>query len=483
MSVASGLPTKNFFVNMLTRDIDLPDSIFDLIDNSLDGVMRESHDNGTVQGMQFIDYSHYWVKISFDESSFSISDNCGGIPRDKAENYAFRMGKPVEVDETDLMTVGVYGIGMKRAIFKIGRSGVVTTRHRSNCYRVLITEFWRDDEDNWDFPIEDIALDSLSGAGTKIELVLNDATTELWKDEVGRKSFERKLISGISETYGLILSKGFKILVNSVEVRPREFNVVYEDTNEGSKIAPFFFSGVIEDVDVRIIVGLRRKIMTDDEIDRNNPSENDGAYAESGNTVICNDRVVLYKDKSHLTGWGEGGVPRFHNQYNGIVGYIFFESTNTEKLPLTTTKRGVDLSSGVYAEAKRYLARGIKQYTDYTNKWKGRQIEERKHSMKTVKLDVGEMAQEDFAFERLYSEKPTIPRDSQVAEGKYFAPNLPRPVDFGGYSRISFSEKDSDIREVASYIFEEDEDLDIPSPSEVGKKCFRMIFEKANGVV
>lgn len=483
MSVASGLPTKNFFVNMLTRDIDLPDSIFDLIDNSLDGVMRGSYNKETIQSMQFVDYSHYWVRILFDEKSFTIADNCGGIPRDRAENYAFRMGKPVEVNETDLMTVGVYGIGMKRAIFKIGRSGVVSTRHRSHSYKVLITESWRDDEKSWDFPIEDMALDALSGSGTKIELVLNDATAELWKDETGRESFTKKLINGISETYGLILSKGFKIYVNDIEVHPREFNVVFENTNEGSKIAPFFFSGAIEDVNVRIIVGLRRKIMTDDEIDRDNPSENDGAYSESGNTVICNDRVVLYKDKSHLTGWGEGGVPRFHNQYNGIVGYIFFESSNTEKLPLTTTKRGVDLSSAVYADAKRYLAKGIKQYTDYTNKWKGRQIEERKHSMKTVKLDVGEMVQEDFVIESIYSEKPTIPRDSQVTEGKYFAPNLPRPVDFGGYSRISFSEKDSDIQKVSSYIFEEDEDLDNPSPSEVGKKCFQMIFEKANGDV
>lgn len=34
------VPAKRFFVEMLTRDIELVDAILDLIDNSLDGAMR-----------------------------------------------------------------------------------------------------------------------------------------------------------------------------------------------------------------------------------------------------------------------------------------------------------------------------------------------------------------------------------------------------------------------------------------------------------
>ena len=39
---ASFKPTKRFFVEMLTRDIDLEDAILDLLDNCLDGVSRSS---------------------------------------------------------------------------------------------------------------------------------------------------------------------------------------------------------------------------------------------------------------------------------------------------------------------------------------------------------------------------------------------------------------------------------------------------------
>ena len=38
---ANGAPTKEFFVGMLTRDIELSDAILDLLDNCLDGVVRQ----------------------------------------------------------------------------------------------------------------------------------------------------------------------------------------------------------------------------------------------------------------------------------------------------------------------------------------------------------------------------------------------------------------------------------------------------------
>ena len=104
-------PVKSFFVEMLTRDIDLVDAILDLLDNCVDGILRQRKDSSGEKP-----YEGSNAKITFDENSFSISDNCGGIPWDMHE-YAFRMGKDPKNREGNLPTVGVYGIGMKRAIF------------------------------------------------------------------------------------------------------------------------------------------------------------------------------------------------------------------------------------------------------------------------------------------------------------------------------------------------------------------------------
>lgn len=38
----AAFPAKRFFVEMLTRDIELSDSILDLLDNCLDGVLRKT---------------------------------------------------------------------------------------------------------------------------------------------------------------------------------------------------------------------------------------------------------------------------------------------------------------------------------------------------------------------------------------------------------------------------------------------------------
>ena len=36
------------------------------------------------------------IAVDFDGDSFCIRDNCGGIPLDVAQEYAFRFGRPKE---------------------------------------------------------------------------------------------------------------------------------------------------------------------------------------------------------------------------------------------------------------------------------------------------------------------------------------------------------------------------------------------------
>src|SRR5882762_11878465 len=110
----SGHPAKNFFVNMLTRDIDLQDAILDLLDNCVDGAIRtrtrEMASKDSLDG--------YWARITLSERKFTIEDNCGGIPWSLAKNKAFCMGRPGDT-HAKAGTIGVVGIGMKRAIFKM----------------------------------------------------------------------------------------------------------------------------------------------------------------------------------------------------------------------------------------------------------------------------------------------------------------------------------------------------------------------------
>ena len=78
-------PTKEFFVDMLTRDVRMAMAILDLVDNSIDGAIRTRKEK-RLDGLM--------VAITFNQEHFIIEDNCGGIPLDLAINHAFRFGRP-----------------------------------------------------------------------------------------------------------------------------------------------------------------------------------------------------------------------------------------------------------------------------------------------------------------------------------------------------------------------------------------------------
>src|ERR1051326_3239626 len=82
-------PEKDFFISMLTRDIDLQDAILDLLDNCVDGAIRTRGKEKT----EIDSFDGFWAHIKFDEEKFIIEDNCGGIPWELAKEYAFCLGK------------------------------------------------------------------------------------------------------------------------------------------------------------------------------------------------------------------------------------------------------------------------------------------------------------------------------------------------------------------------------------------------------
>jgi hypothetical protein len=92
--------------------------------------------------------------------------------------------------------------------------------------------------------------------------------------------------------------------------------------------------------------------------------------ALSGWYVLCNERTILAADQTERTVWGYAGVPEWHSQYNGFKGLVFFRSRDAEKLPWTTTKRDIDLSSEVYRRALRRMRDLTKVWVAYTNKRK-----------------------------------------------------------------------------------------------------------------
>ena len=454
MTTADAHPTKRFFVEMLVRDIELKDALLDLLDNCVDGVMRSAqHDSDPEHP-----YEGYWANITFDSESFCIVDNCGGIPLDLAERSAFRLGRKEEDRDDDLPTVGLYGIGMKRAIFKMGQSATVTSQRGDHSFKVEIPAAWMTDDDAWAFAIEDIPNSSPHGTTIQVK-ELRPAIAKMFS----QAEFLNDLLEEVSAYYGYIIEKGFKVTINDQEPATRKIGLILEAGTDGNgnSIAPYVYrrEGTGDGVDVYLSVGLYRNSPTEEDEDQELAGR---ASSESaGWTIICNDRVVVYADKTRLTGWGEATVPAYHTQFVAISGVVIFQSNDPSKLPLTTTKRGVDANSELYSQIKDFMREGMKQFTNYTNQWKKRPKERREREQASVNITkvLPKEAAKSAAF--------TFTKIRKPVGGEVSRPSLPTPATYTD-KWIRFSRPESEINLLSQEFF----GAANAKPSEVGEECF-----------
>lgn len=463
METVELVPAKRFFVEMLTRDIELVDAILDLIDNCLDGATRILHKNGHVLDEK--PYDGFNVDISFDNKHFKIADNCGGIPKEVAIKSAFRMGRHDGERDKDLPTVGVYGIGMKRAIFKMGEDAIVQCNTDSGAYKVEIPKKWMKNDNDWSLPLEEISITDDTPHGTIIEV--KDIREGISRQLGDHENFYKELRDVVSTHYSYIITKGLKIQINEETIEPMISVTRYakDFSNKRESIAPYIYRNNFDGVDVEVAIGFYRLLGTDKE--ENDEKSGKSVSTNAGITIICNDRVVLHNDKSHITGWGEAGVPRYHTQFIAISGVVIFQSNDPSKLPLKTTKRGVDSSSQIYAIVKDRMREGIKMFTDFTNKWKN---SPRNELSKHFSLEDTVSAPSITMSEKVNKDEwSNLRRDG----GHVFKPKLPLPKDDDPTSKVIFTKKKSEIDAVSEYLFEQKK-----PPSEVGEYCFDQVLKR-----
>lgn len=366
---ADANPTKAFFVRMLTRDISIEDCILDLIDNSVDAAWES--EEGPQPGLEPSNrLEPYAVNLSIEPESFEIADNCGGLTLEEAKRSAFNFGNiDILAPEGSSLSVGVYGIGMKRAIFKLGSNiSVTSTCEQADgapeafTVRVDVDEWLNESNEGWQFPIISAKPAPVNG----LVIDVQDLNEEV-KTAFANEAFVGRLYDTIAKDYMLSLAHGLKITLNNRRVEGESMTLLVSDEFE-----PFHQTFVDGGVAVTIIAGMVERPSDDTEPDTRNAKRSD-----SGWNVFCNGRAVLTNDTSPITGWGKSGIPRWHPQYSGFKGYVFFTAENPALLPMTTTKRSVDEAASVYKRALGAMSKPARDWVNYTNRRKSR-LEEAK---------------------------------------------------------------------------------------------------------
>ena len=315
-------PTKEFFIEMLVRDIPLMRAIIDLIDNSVDGA-RRTRPQGGYQGL--------WIEVSAGPNEFVVEDNCGGIPLEIARHYAFRFGRPSEMQATP-HSVGQFGVGMKRALFKLGSRFTVSSSTADNQFEIDEDVRQWQAKPEWTFTFSDITNQQVDTHGTKIRVAqLHQAV----QAEFRLDNFHSQLSEAIRDAHIDSLEAGLSIIYNGTPLLHEPLELLSAQQFEPASFQKEM-NGAADSppIDVKAYAGL---------------GTSDPQHA--GWNVFCNGRLVLASDQTDATGWGEGNgriIPKYHNQFARFRGYVFFDCDDAGKLPWNTTKSGVDRDSTAY---------------------------------------------------------------------------------------------------------------------------------------
>ena len=336
-------PAKSFFVSMLIKDITLRDAIGDLVDNAVDAIKACATDKN--------DLSSYKIEVHLNENEFTITDNGQGMSTKVARTTAFNFGKAKDHKLAE-NSIGQFGIGMKRAFFKIGSNISVHSVTSNTLFDIdIVVPAWLalnewEFEFNGDTLQEDIPQTGESGFKVKITELSDDAKTSFCNGQ-----FVNQLQKEIEYEHMLNIGKGLEITINDYKLRPTNIALVCND-----EIRPTYGEKTADDLMIKIMAGISSK------------SDEEGGWY-----VFCNDRLILAKDKSANTVWtgrqGDG-VPLWHAQYHRFRGFVFFEAKDSSNLPWNTTKTGMDMDSPIYQKVRSQMIIMTKQVMDLMDKLK-----------------------------------------------------------------------------------------------------------------
>jgi hypothetical protein len=411
---ADASPEKRLFISLITRDIPLIAAFLDLIDNAINAAVEPASSRlltaedylKLFQDQTVTPTVDIFLKVSPEQ--VEISDTALGISAETAAEHVFKFGRASgETHEGDRLSV--YGIGLKRAMFKLGNKISIVSDHSNGGFdlQLNVADWAKDTSQPWSFAITPRSPADSGATGTKI------IVKELYDDSMRRLSdgvFLGQLKEAIGKTYAFYLSKFVNIYVNDEKINGISIEI-------GSNYASDEFT--VGDVTCAITAGI------------GNPQGGSFRERSSGWFVFCNGRTVISADKTPLTGWG-GSLPMFQPKHRPFLGTVFFVSTDAEKLPWTTTKSGINEDSAIWQEAKRHMAAVGRVVVSFLD---GRYTDE---GTEVASADLQEAA----------GERVSVMSAAIVKKRIFNPPTRPTQENM----RIQYEAKIADVKRVAEYL-------------------------------
>ena len=428
--VIDATPTKRLFIKILTRDISVKACILDLIDNSVDAYIRN----------EITDRREIRLNISKDE--FEILDNCGGIEYNFLKNTVFRFGADIKRDKP---TLGIYGIGMKRAILKMGKKILMETDDGKSFSKISLDVNEWNNSDNWEIPFEHFENSRLSsGEKSYTKIVVTDLYDNI-KDKFNLTSFISSIEEAIHITYAFFITEHIDFYLNNdIKIPPFVIKARSDELYKPSK-----YQGLFEDVDFEIICFIDPK-----------EGRTTKELGKRGWNIFFNKRLILAEDTTGITGWsGAPDLPKYHPIYNAFRGTVFISSKDPSKLPLNTSKTGLDTETSIYDYIRNKMIKTSRPLIDYLS----RKYNEEKDTLDEIEEKVVAEEESKTVEKEESVEANYVPLDEIEVGSEFKAPEEQKPKI--KMSNIYYKRPEKLVKKVK-------QNLKADSLKEVGEKTF-----------
>jgi histidine kinase/DNA gyrase B/HSP90-like ATPase len=338
VDVVDATPSKRLYLSIIA-DYDLNKGICELIDNALDIWIKNEKS------------SKLSIDITLDttQQTIIIKDNAGGINKEDLSNVV-GPGHTSNAEKDE--TIGIFGVGTKRAVVALAQDIKIKTRRLSgSSYQVEFDDNWLLSSEDWQLPVYEIT--EINANSTIIELTrlrirLDDTKCDTLRMHLGA-------------TYSQFLChNNLKIKLNANELTP----VNFEKWAYPPDFEPRRYSGVVktstgEDVRIQAIAGLTTE---------SNPSG-----GEWGVYVYCNERLIIGGLKTFDVGFASGLAGKPHPDIS-LMRVLLFISGSAKLLPWNSSKSDINPSNEVFLTIQNWLVHVVKDYASLSrrfNKFEG----------------------------------------------------------------------------------------------------------------
>ncbi len=334
VGTVNATPNKRIFTSIIA-DYNVNQGICELIDNALD-IWVKNNKKGQME---------VTINLEKNQQIITVIDNSGGIIESELP-FIVGPGQTSNLPEDE--TIGIFGVGTKRAVVALAQKIMITSRYKKEkTHLVEFDDEWLLDPD-WHLPYYEV--EDIEAGSTVIELhKLRSIVTE-------------EVISQLKEhlqtTYArFLMDKKVNIILNSEILHPQTF----ENWAYPPKYQPRKFVGDIPTdeggtVKVEVVAGLNLE---------SSPAGEYGVY------FYCNDRLIERSLKSFEVGFTAGLAGKPHPRVS-LMRVIVSLKGEAQLMPWNSSKSKINTNHQVFIALRKWLVNVVSEYASLSRRWEGK---------------------------------------------------------------------------------------------------------------